>query len=323
LSKSYRKKIINEATGARLVSQYTREFWECGWQEFDQRNDKGIDGRIILRKKGIDLGVSINVQIKCGLGYISSINDKEIRIKIDDPLKLQEHLTYWRKQIEPAVLIFVNPYRQKKDKNGKYCWIESRIQPQAWWVDLKDKEIQPLGTMSLIRIPKENVFGEHSKGDFIRLTQELLEIERYQELRIEKENRELFYSANLLKDSRDFFLNWKKSNKGSVYCKALDSQVTISRTFWKHILKRQRGKERRIASLRLIGIAKQIIEETEHCYILSNKDGKFETEQKIGLICTVTMQNYNNLDIRVVITKKSKKFSPITKYWLYSIHHKN
>lgn len=55
----------NEATCMRVVSQYVTEFWECGWQSIDQINDKGIDGLIIMRKGGKDLGIDVNVQVKC------------------------------------------------------------------------------------------------------------------------------------------------------------------------------------------------------------------------------------------------------------------
>jgi len=51
MSTSYRKTIKNEATGMRLVGQYVREFWECGWQPYEARNDYGIDGLIIMKKE--------------------------------------------------------------------------------------------------------------------------------------------------------------------------------------------------------------------------------------------------------------------------------
>ena len=69
---SRRMRIKNEATGKRVVAQYVQEFWECGWQALDARNDYGIDGMIIMRRKNTDLGVKINVQVKCGAKYISS-----------------------------------------------------------------------------------------------------------------------------------------------------------------------------------------------------------------------------------------------------------
>jgi hypothetical protein len=45
---SLQQRIIskNEATGMRVVVQFVQEFWECGWQPLDSRNDNGIDGLI-------------------------------------------------------------------------------------------------------------------------------------------------------------------------------------------------------------------------------------------------------------------------------------
>ena len=48
---SNRIRTKNEATGMRVVAQYVQEFWECGWQPFDARNDKGIDGLILMRRR--------------------------------------------------------------------------------------------------------------------------------------------------------------------------------------------------------------------------------------------------------------------------------
>ena len=144
-----RNRTINEATGMRVVAQYVQEFWECGWQPFDARNDKGIDGLILMRKKSIDLGVKINVQVKCGPKYISSENKDEIRISIDNEIGLIEHIEYWKKQIEPAILVFVNPSKPLRDKSGKILkddkskiiWKESRLNSKAWWVDLKSENL--------------------------------------------------------------------------------------------------------------------------------------------------------------------------------------
>ena len=159
IEKSQRVRSKNEATGMRIVSQYVQEFWECGWQPFDHRNDQGIDGLILMRNKGEDLGVKINIQVKCGATYISSQNDEEIRLSIDDSEGLSKHVEYWRGQNEPIVLVFVNgskPLRDvhgnivKDNKNNKTIWQDSRLKAKAWWVNLKDEKLQPEGTKSII-----------------------------------------------------------------------------------------------------------------------------------------------------------------------------
>jgi len=119
MDKLSRLRIKNEATGERIVAQYVREFWECGWQPYESRNDFGIDGQIIMRRRGVDIGVNINVQIKCGAGYISSFGKDEIKLSIHKAKKLESHIAYWKRQLEPAVLIFVNPSKLVRDKDGK------------------------------------------------------------------------------------------------------------------------------------------------------------------------------------------------------------
>jgi hypothetical protein len=318
--KLFRERIINESTGVRLVAQYVREFWECGWQEYDQRNDKGIDGEIILRKKGIDLGAKINVQIKCGKGYISSIDKQEIRLSVDDPMKLIKHLSYWRKQNEPAVLIFINPYKMSFSQDGMK-WKDNRLQPQAWWVNLKDNDIQPEGTITLIRIPKSNTFGEHSKGAFLNLARKILENNNLQVIDAKQDAMRLYNSINIRHKAREYFLQWK--NNGETFCAALKTKIIVSKIVWRHILLKRRGDNRRVLSLRLLGIAKQIIEEASDYFILAQKENEFEIIQHIGLRCLVKSKNMSDITVQVVLLKKIKKQQSECKVWFYSVHHRS
>ncbi len=320
--KLFRQRIINEATGTRLVSQYVREFWECGWQEYDQRNDKGIDGEIILRKKGIDLGVKVNVQIKCGKGYISSFDKNEIRLSIDDPMSLIKHLEYWNKQNEPAVLIFINPHILSNDKD-KNDWKENRLLPKAWWVNLKDKDIRPEGTLTLLRIPRKNTFGEHSKGAFLNLARKILENKNLQIIEACQDSIKLFNSSDIRNKAREFYLKWKNNQECNCFCNALGTKVIISKIAWRHILLSRRGQTRRVLSLRLLGMAKQIIEESDDYYILSQKENEFEIEQKIGLRCIVKSKNMSDIIVQVILLKRIKKNKNQSKVWFYSVHQRN
>ena len=325
---SQRLRTKNEATGMRYVSQYVQEFWECGWQPYEQRNDKGIDGLILMHKKNEDLGVKINVQVKCGSGYISSINEKEIRISIDDSKGLIEHLEYWRNQIEPVVLIFVNPSKLERDKfgnilkdiKGKPIWKESRLKAKAWWVNVKDLDIQPRNTTSIISIKKENVFGEHSKGDFMNLIKPLLNGKGLQQINANKESSNLFISGNLKKDAYNFYKNWRSN---TTHCKALNQDIIVSRTGWRHITLSRRGKERRFASLQLLGIAKQIIEEADNFYLLSQTEEYNQTTQKLGLRVKVSIKNQGDRIVQVVILRRVWRKSQKSKWWFYSVHNRN
>jgi Domain of unknown function (DUF4365) len=319
----YRTK--NEATGMRVVSQFVQEFWECGWQPLDARNDQGIDGIIFMKKKGTDLGVRINVQVKCGAKYISSIKEDEIRISIDDAFGLRKHIEYWKTQLEPAILVFVNPSRPKRDKNGNICkdkegnifWIENRLKSKAWWVNLKDDFLLAEGYKTIIKIPFKNQFGEHSKGDFLRLIKPQLNDSLLPPIVPNEASKKLLYSINLKKEARDFYKNWDNPN-----CEAIKQKIRIARTGWRHIVLSRRGRERRINSLKLLGIAKQIIETVDRYYLLSQKENDFGLEQKIGIRAMLKDKYQPDSVVQVVLLRRMSKISKVSKWWFYSIHYR-
>jgi len=327
----------NEATGMRVVSQYVTEFWECGWQSLDQINDKGIDGEIIMRKGGKDLGVNINVQVKCGINYISSITKDEIKISISN--KLEEHIQYWKKQISPTVLVFVIPYIPKRDKHGEIIfidtvdkngkpkkeqvWKESRIKSQAYWVNIKDENVFDKDKKTIIKIKKKDRFGEHSKGDFLKLIEPLLTKISFPEIKLKPENSKLLTSDNLRDDARIFYKNWKLEDNGCFKCKALNNEnIIISRTGWNHITHKSRGRERRNISLKLLGAGKQIIEEVDKYYLLQQVEKIDYIEQKIGIRGNVVTKNEGKKTIQVVLLRRFNKSKNYDKYWFYSIHHR-
>ncbi len=318
----------NEATGMRVVSQYVQEFWECGWQPFDARNDRGIDGIILMRKKNQDLGARVNVQVKCGAKYISSFNKDEIRISIHDEFGLLSHIEYWKTQIEPAILVFVNPCKPlrdangkiKKDEKGKTIWIESRINAESWWVNLKDDNLQPKNTKTIIRVPTKNVFGEHSKGDFLKLVKPLLSNSRLPKIELNSDSKKLLNSQKLRNDSREFYKNWK--NTSSTYCKAINREIRVSKTGWRHLLSSKRGKERRINSLKLLGVAKQIILEIDKIYLLNQTEFFDELEQKYGIRAVYNDKYLGEQIVQVILLRKLNLISRNEKWWFYSVHYR-
>jgi len=327
----------NEATGIRVVSQYVTEFWECGWQSIDQINDKGIDGLIIMRKGGKDIGIDINVQVKCGINYISSQSKEEFRISISNDLL--GHIEYWKKQLLPTILVFVVPqipvrdihgnimHEIKLDKNNipqkKIMWKESRINSQAYWLDIKDENAFDKDYKTIIKIDKKNRFGEHSKGGFLKLIEPYLSTVTFQKIILNSENSKLLYSENLREDSRKFYKEWKLTNKGHFSCKALKNKnIIISRTGWNHITNKSRGKDRRNISLKLLGAGKQIIEEVEKYFLLQQIDKGDFIEQKLGLRGIVKTKYDGEKVIQVVILRRFNKSTNYNKYWFYSIHHR-
>lgn len=325
-----RMRTKNEATGMRVVAQYAQEFWECGWQTTDARNDKGIDGLILMKKKNIDLGVKINVQVKCGPKYISSESKDEIRISIDDEIGLLEHLNYWKNQVEPVILVFVNPSKPFIDKNGKIIkddkgrkvWKESRLNAKAWWVDLKSENLRVEGTRTLLSIPKRNVFGEHSKGDFIKLIKPLLSIKHLPLIELNAETKDLLASIRIKDDARKFYRKWKNGN--TIFCSALNKNIRVSRTGWNHILSSKRGRERRVNSLRLLGVAKQIINEVEEgrYFLLNQNETLLELEQKLGIRARYIDKTIGEQVVQVIIQRKMNKLNRKEKLWFYSVHYR-
>lgn len=323
-----RKIAKNEATGMRVVSQYVQEFWECGWQPFDQRNDRGIDGVIILKIKGEEKGVRINVQVKCGGGYISSHDDKHISFKFKSEVDLEKHLKYWRNQIEPAVLILINPGNKILKNTSETIDTDlnisakNRLSPEAWWVNLKDENIKKEDSKTLILIPKKQTFGEHSKGDFVKLCRNLISDLVYPNLLLNKEYVDVITNE---KTPREFYKEWKGKNKGLTYCNAINSNVIISNTGWKHITAKHRGVERRKFSKEHLGTAKQIIEQVGSYTILNNKkivDKGEYYEYRIGLLANVQSKEQDFKLIQVVLSVREDKKSGVKKYWFLSIHQK-
>ncbi|THU37968.1 DUF4365 domain-containing protein [Niastella caeni] len=326
----YRIRIKNEATGMRVVAQFIQEFWECGWQPFDARNDKGIDGLILMKKRNTDLGVKINVQVKCGAKYISSETKDEIKISIDDEHGLIEHIEYWKKQVEPAILIFVNPAKPIRDKSGnivkddkgRTTWKESRLNSKAWWVDLKSDDLRVENSKTLISIPKKNVFGEHSKGAFLKLIRPLMSNAHLPLIELNTESKRLLNSIKLKEESHKFYKDWKNGN--TIFCKALDKNVRVSRTGWNHILSSNRGAERRINSLKLLGVAKQMIDQVEKdkFFLLNQKENLFELEQKLGIRARYIDKQLGEQVVQVIILRKLNTRNRNEKLWFYSVHYR-
>lgn len=324
-----RQRTKNEATGMRVVGQYVQEFWECGWQPLEQRNDEGIDGVILMKRKSEDLGVRINVQVKCGAGYISSTSEDEIRISIDDSWGLLEHMKYWKQQTEPVVLVFINPSKAIRDEHGNYIkdekgkiqWVDSRLKAKAWWVDVTSDGVMPDGTKTIITLNKRQVFGEHSKGDFLKLIKPLLGKAGLQTLEPNEQSKKLLISQNLVIDSTKFYQDWK--GHGDVFCKALNQKIIISRTGLRHIKMSRRGLERRIMSLKLLGIAKQIIEEVDNFYLLNQEEEDSQLTQKLGLRALVKSKTDGERIVQVIILRKMWKHTKKSKWWFYSVHNRS
>lgn len=308
-----------EAMGLRIISMYTQEFFYWGWQGYGQENDSGLDGEIIPRfKDGTDKGVRIYVQSKAGSGYLSSIDDKYVNISpYRNKEKLKEHIDRWKKSHEPVILIYTNA--ERVDKNGrKYCDIKN---PHAWWVRV-DKDYE-YDDSTLIHIPKENTFGEHSKGALDNLIKPYLnDWLNYPLLNTEKEDLCLWNTEKLGEDSSKFYKDW--SSLGStIKFNGTDISVRISRTGWRHIKNRKR-KERIQISKKLLPIAKKMLEHSSEIKPVLLKSQYQNTlweslTMHIGYRARVKLDGVER-KVQVVIKRYINKTKGKEKWWFYSVH---
>lgn len=307
-----------EATGLRVISMYLQEYFHWGWQPYGQENDDGIDGEIIPRTpNGQDMGVRIKVQSKSGPGYLSSIGEGSVKIKpYDTKEKLKEHIESWNRSNEPVILVYTNALKTNK-KGNKYYDLKN---PKAWWVRLDNYQYD--GT-SLIKIPENNLFQEHTKGDLTNLIEPYLkDWTQYPKFKPNKDELILWNSLELIKDAKQYYTNWANSNP-TISIDDTVSPLKVTRLGWRHIKNRAR-KERVALSLRLLPIAKKIIEQSENNRPIVLRSGKQTTYwdssiQHLGFRAKVILDNKEQ-KVQVVVRKYMNLRDNKEKLWFYSVH---
>lgn len=307
-----------EATGLRVISMYVQEFFHWGWQPYGQENDDGIDGEIIPRtSNGNDMGVRIKVQSKSGPSYLSSINEQSVTISpYSSKERLQEHCDGWNRSNEPVILVYTNAERIN-DKGNKYLDLKN---PQAWWVRLDN--YQHDGS-SIIKIPRKNLFQEHTKGELVKMIKPYLKDWIHcVKIAPEKTDLRLWNSLHLLDDAKLYYNDWKTSNptimiSGTLY------PLNVSRTGWRHITDKAR-KERVAISLRLLPIARKILElskDIRPVVLRSHQMGTFweSTMQHLGYRARVVLDGREQKVQVVVKIYRNLRYNK-EKVWLYSVH---
>lgn len=307
-----------EATGLRVISMYVQEYFHWGWQPYGQENDDGIDGEIIPRTpNGQDMGVRIKVQSKCGPGYLSSINDQTVNVSpYSSKERLQEHCDSWNKSNEPVILVYTNA--EKTNSHGhQYLDLKN---PTAWWMRMDDYEHD--GT-SVIKIPRGNLFQEHSKGELVKMVKPYLkEWTHCMQLEPDKEDLKLWNSLHLLDEAKDFYRDWKAGNPqieigGTTY------PLNVSRLGWRHITDRAR-KDRVALSLRLLPIAKRILELSKEIRPVVLRSRELYTfwdsmTLHLGYRARVKIDG-RMVKVQVVVKVYRNLRYNKEKIWLYSVH---
>lgn len=313
-----RKNYYQELKGLRMVKLYIEEFFHWGFQLIDQENDDGLDGIIIVRdRKGLDTGARIHCQIKCGHGYYRGECNNKISIQPYSPkANLEKHLEMYAKMVEPTILIYVDPGTQEKD--GRYS---NGMNPPCWWVRLDNYEHDG---STVIRIPKDSRFGEHSKGDLFRMVKPLLKNwNNFPEFSLDKQDKKLWFSLNLKDDARLIYstqrtisMPYKEKDKEN------DVPINVTRIGWRHINSKRRGIDRINNSLKLLSVAFRVIASGNHRVIFL-REKMTGTKQCRDLYYAIrfrlNIQN-NILKVQVVLRQWINPQKNINKVWFYSVH---
>lgn len=311
-----------EATGLRVIGMYVQEYFHWGWQPYSQENDDGIDGEIIPRyKNGQDMGVRIKVQSKCGPGYLSSITDEYVSISpYSTKERLIDHIDSWNRSNEPVILVYTNA-EKKNHKGHKYLDLKN---PCAWWVRMDD--YQHDGS-SIVRIPRGNLFQEHTKGELVKLIEPYIkEWPNYKRIIPDNMGLSLWNFSNLnneLKDNaKNYYKNWKDSNP-IVYIGGKEYPLHVTRIGWRHITNKAR-KDRVELSLRLLPIAKIILEKSKDIRPVLLRSRVLNTVPNsqilhFGFRARVKIKGEDE-KVQVVVKRYKNLKNDAEKVWFYSVH---
>lgn len=316
--KNSRSNYFRELIGLRIVKMYVEEFFHWGFQQYDQENDDGIDGEIIIRDKGgNDLGARIFVQVKSGPSFISSQNKEFISINAYSAERYAKHQEAYDRFTQPVILVYVN---SQKTRNGKKY--EDLLCPDAWWVRLDGYQKDDT---NLYWLPKTQRFGAHSKGELLCLVKPILnDWNHYPLFSFSNEEYKHFCSGQLSKDAISVYKSWRNM-QSLLHLRNSDIPICFTRIGWRHINKYNRGVERKHLSLALLPCAKRIIEEAtnENLVLLRHfRVGAYAELFYYGIRVRADLGNGKIEKLQVVLRRWRNKNPKknIDKWWFYSVH---
>jgi hypothetical protein len=314
-----------ERLGINTVANMIEVEWGCGWQEYAAQNDEGIDGVILMRrgqKKTVDTGGIVFAQVKCGGdGYRQ--DQKQYPDKIGIALGadyVTKHQERWLRVPGPAILIFVDDS-------------VSRINPPAWWTNLKDGASYSRTNKGIILVPKNQRFGRHTKGIFHKLCGSGPTDRPLPTLRLSSDNNihpKLGRAESLRNDAWLYYKDWR-STTADCMNPAL-GPILVNRVGWKHITRFGRLSERIIQSWLLLGAAREIVKRVSDVDYLGRAKithldaGLSEVSDYLGLRATVVFP-YRHHSVVQVVLKRSRLVNSSTgvthqKIWFYSIYER-
>ncbi|MHB1300518.1 MAG: DUF4365 domain-containing protein [Burkholderiales bacterium] len=304
-----------EAVGIRVVETFIREPWNCRWQEYEARNDNGIDGVAIMRKGEKETGGLVFIQVKCGgNGYRQDQKQYSDKVCISLGEKyIEDHRPRWNVTPGPCVIVFVDDTIDKK-------------MPPAWWADLKDDSTYSPTNKGMLLLPKSQRFGAHSKGDFHRLcgtgpidrVLPTLELTRH-DLIVPQLKDTLLHAA------RRAYKAWGTGTNPSL------GEILVNRVGWRHITRQGRLRERIWQSLELIGVAKKIVNEIDEVDMLGRTtikdypDGTILLTDHLGLRANILFPHRHQSVVQVVLKRerivtKKPSVSIEQKIWFLSVY---
>jgi len=302
------------ATGMAIVNLIVQGEAQHGWQPYAPDNDNGVDGIIIFRKDAVDTGEIIFVQIKCGTGngYYKATKKrpKHFGVKVGEEY-ISTHRPRWNALFGPIILVYVD-FKTKK----------------AWWTDLKDENSYSTANKSIILVPKEQRFGQHSFGSFKSLKGHLHIDPQIEPIDAARDDIDYLKLTSSMKTSaKEFYNEWATSNQRT---HPDLGEIIVSREGWRHICRKGRRAERIIQSWSLLGVAKKMIQSVKKIYQLKvftsaiDSIGNYVQTDYISLRAQVTFPQRHSSIVQVVL-KRKRKFNGTNnlienKIWFHSVY---
>lgn len=315
---------VKERIGINAVSRVVEVDWESGWQEYAAQNDDAIDGAILMRRGSVnptDTGGIVFVQVKCGgNGY------RQDQAQYPDHIGvalgagyIKTHRPRWIKVPGPAVLIFVDD-------------TANRMNPPAWWTDLRDERSYSLTNDGMILVPKAQRFAHHSKSAFHRLCGTGPSDRQLEEIRIGRKDTlipRLGRTESLRNDAWEFYKAWRDEPSSSA--NPILGPILVNRVGWKHMTRRDRLPERIVQSWQLLGAAKEMVSKCKNIFTLGHAthqrypDGNTQVVDYLGLRASVVFPHRHQSILQVVL-RRSWLITPANQnserqtIWFYSVY---
>src|SRR5690606_16449639 len=148
-----------------------------------------------FRKKGIDTGEIMFAQVKCGTGSgyfkVTKKRPAHFGVNVGEDY-INNHRKKWHRLSSPVILIYFDFHTHK-----------------AWWTDLHDVKSYSDENKSIILVPKHQIFGKHSFGEFKNLNGRIFvskEIER-----LDTENEDFSYlqlNDSIKSNAKKYYSDW-------------------------------------------------------------------------------------------------------------------